>query len=220
MHGRVQFCLTVALTAAVGACATRGNVKSRVAAVNDQVESISQSLEKTQEQVRQNTGRISDVSQALGRTDKRADAAVQSSQQAVTASRQALAQAEAIERRQKQIVSEVVLAEDAGGFGFDQATLPSEAKSEIDQLVQEMRAKPQGGYIEIEGHTDSTGPRAYNEELGLERAQTAKEYIHDHYELPLHKISVISYGEEKPIASNATRAGRAKNRRVVLRLVR
>ena len=73
--------------------------------------------------------------------------------------------------------------------------------------------------LEIEGHTDSTGSAELNERLGLERAESVKQYLYEQHQVPLHKINVISYGEEKPVAPNDTREGRAQNRRVVVRVL-
>jgi outer membrane protein OmpA-like peptidoglycan-associated protein len=46
-----------------------------------------------------------------------------------------------------------------------------------------------------------------------------KRYLHEQHQIPLHKINVITYGEEKPAAPNNTRAGRAQNRRVVVKVL-
>jgi len=51
------------------------------------------------------------------------------------------------------------------------------------------------------------------------RANAVKMYILEHYDVPLHKINTISFGEEKPIADNNTREGREQNRRVVIRVM-
>ena len=53
----------------------------------------------------------------------------------------------------------------------------------------------------------------------MERAETVKRYIYEQHQVPLHKINVISYGESKPVAPNNTRAGRAQNRRVVVKVL-
>ena len=127
--------------------------------------------------------------------------------------------ADAIERASKRLVYEVTLSEDKGGFKFGKATMPDEAKADIDQLVQQLKANPNGAFIEIEGHTDNTGATDMNYKLGLERAEAVKRYLYEQHQVPLHKISVISYGEEKPIAPNKTRAGRAQNRRVVIKVL-
>ena len=80
-------------------------------------------------------------------------------------------------------------------------------------------ANPNGAYFEIEGHTDNVGGKAINEKIGMERAEAVKKYLYEQYQIPLHKINVISYGAEKPVSSNKTKEGRAQNRRVVIRVL-
>ena len=55
---------------------------------------------------------------------------------------------------------EVTLSEDKGGFKFGKSAMPDEAKADIDQLVQQLKANPNGAFIEIEGHTDNTGTKS------------------------------------------------------------
>jgi outer membrane protein OmpA-like peptidoglycan-associated protein len=86
-------------------------------------------------------------------------------------------------------------------------------------MIGELRTNPQNIYIEIEGHTDNVGTTAVNEQLGLERAEAVKRYLYEQHQVPLHKINVISYGEDKPVAPNNTRDGRAQNRRVVVKVL-
>ena len=71
----------------------------------------------------------------------------------------------------------------------------------------------------IRDSTDSTGAATTNEMIGLERAEAVKRYLYEQHHVPLHKISVISYGETKPVDSNGTRAGRARNRRVEVKVL-
>ena len=127
--------------------------------------------------------------------------------------------ADEIEKAAKRLVYEVVLSEDKGNFKFGQATMPDDARTDLDQLVQQLKAEPSGAYIEIEGHTDSTGAPQTNYRLGLERAENVKRYLYEQHQVPLHRMSVISYGEDKPIAPNKTRDGRAQNRRVVIKVL-
>ena len=82
-----------------------------------------------------------------------------------------------------------------------------------------MKANPNGGYIEVAGYTDNRGSKDSNRRLGLERAESVRHYLYEKYQIPLHKINVISYGEEKPVAPNKTKAGRAQNRRVVIKVL-
>ena len=114
---------------------------------------------------------------------------------------------------------EVVLNEDQGNFKFGQIALPDTAKMKLDEMVQQMKQDPKNVYIEIEGHTDNVGPKNVNEKIGLERAGAVQRYLYEQYQIPLHKMNVISYGEDKPVAPNKTKAGRAQNRRVVIKVL-
>jgi outer membrane protein OmpA-like peptidoglycan-associated protein len=206
------------LALAVGstACATKKFVRGEVGQVNDKVQTLNTSLEETQERTRANEQRITEV-------DQRAQSAAQAAQQRADEARSAAdavnTRADALEKASKRLVYEVVLSEDKAGFKFGQAMMPDDAKAEIDQLVQQLKSEPNGAFIEIEGHTDSTGNDDLNYRLGLERAENVKRYIYETHQVPLHRINVISYGEEKPVAPNKTRDGRAQNRRVVIKVL-
>jgi outer membrane protein OmpA-like peptidoglycan-associated protein len=119
----------------------------------------------------------------------------------------------------RRLVYEVTFSEDQGNFKFNQAELPDEAKARLDAIVNQLKTDPKGIFIEIEGHTDSSGSAEYNERLGMERAEVVKRYLYEQHQVPLHKINVISYGEAKPVAPNNNREGRAQNRRVVVRIL-
>jgi peptidoglycan-associated lipoprotein len=201
------------------ACATKKMVRTQVGEVNGKVETLSKSVEETQERTRANEGRITEVDQKAQAAGQRADQAGRRADEARAAADAVNAKADALDRASKRLVYEVTLSEDKGGFKFGKAAMPDEAKADIDQLVQQLKANPNGAYIEIEGHTDSTGTKDGNYKLGLERAEAVKRYLYEQHQVPLHKISVISYGEEKPIAPNKTRAGRAQNRRVVIKVL-
>jgi peptidoglycan-associated lipoprotein len=201
------------------ACASKGFVRGEVTQVNDKVETLNRSLEETQERTRSNEGRIGEVDQKAQAAAGAATAAQQRADEARSAADAVNTRADAIERASKRLVYEVVLSEDKGNFKFGQAVMPDESKAEIDQLVQQLKAEPNGAFIEIEGHTDSAGDETLNYRLGLDRAENVKRYIYEQHQVPLHRINVISYGEEKPVAPNKTRAGRAQNRRVVIKVL-
>jgi peptidoglycan-associated lipoprotein len=217
----------VALTVASStACATKKFVRTSVGEVNDKVEAVGKSLEETQERTRRNEGRITEV-------DSKADRAAQAAQQAGTAAQQANAaaqqansaataagsKADAVDKASKRLVYEVVLSEDEGNFKFGAIALPDEARAKLDEMIAAIKADPKGAYFEIEGHTDNVGDKKINERIGLERAESVKRYLYEQHQIPLHKMNVITYGEDKPIAENKTRDGRAQNRRVVIKVL-
>jgi len=201
------------------ACATKKMVKTQVGEVNSKVETLSKSVEENQERTRANEGRIGEVDQKAQAAGQRADAAGRRADEARAAADAVNVRADAIEKASKRIVYEVTLSEDKSGFKFGKATMPDDAKADIDALVEKLKAEPNGAYIEIEGHTDNAGGKDLNYKLGLERAEAVKRYLYEQHQVPLHKINVISFGEEKPIAPNNTKAGRAQNRRVVIKVL-
>jgi peptidoglycan-associated lipoprotein len=205
------------------ACATKKFVRGQVGEVNDKVESVSKSLEETQERTKANEAKIAEVDQraqaAAQAADTKATSAGQRADGAKTTADAANTKAETVEKASKRLVYEVVLSEDKGDFKFGKATVPDSAIGELDQLVAKLKAEPNGAYIEVEGHTDNVGPKDVNYKLGLERAENVKRYLYEHHQVPLHKINVISYGEDKPVAPNKTKDGRAQNRRVVIKVL-
>jgi outer membrane protein OmpA-like peptidoglycan-associated protein len=215
------------------ACATKKFVRTSVGEVNDKVDSLGKSVEETQERTRRNEGRISEVDQKAQAADQKAQAASQSAQQANTAAAQANSaagqaasaanvagsKADAIDKASRRLVYEVVLSEDQGNFKFGRTTLPDEAKQKIDEMVAQLKQDPKNIYLEIEGHTDNIGPKTINEKVGLERAQAVQRYLYEQYQVPLHKMNIISYGQDKPVAPNKTKEGRAQNRRVVIKVL-
>lgn len=205
------------------ACATKKFVRTSVGEVNDKVDSLGRSLEETQERTRQNEAKIGEVDQraqaAAGQAKLAADQANSAAGQAANTANTAVAKADAVDKATKRIVFEVVLNEDQGNFQFGKTELPEEAKTRLDQMITQIKADPKGAYFEIEGHTDDVGAKEINRRLGMERAEAVKEYLYEHHQIPLHKMNVISYGEDKPVAPNKTKAGRAQNRRVVIKVL-
>ena len=205
------------------ACATKKFVRTSVGEVNEKVDSQGRTIEETQERVRKNEGRISEVDQRAQAASQSAqhanDAAVAANDKAVNVGNEANTKFDAIDRASKRLVYEVVLSEDQGNFKFGKTLLPDEAKQKIDEMVAQLKQDPKNIYLEIEGHTDNVGTPQINERVGLERAEAVKKYLYEQYQIPLHKMNVISYGEDKPIAPNKTKAGRAQNRRVVIKVL-
>jgi len=217
----------LALTVAVApACATKKFVRTEVGNVNSKVDTLNTSLEETQERTRQNEGRIGQVDQkaeAAGQSAQQARAAAGQAQtaadQANAAARTAATRVDTVEASARKLIYEVTLSEDAGNFKFGKTDLPDEAKAALDMMVNNLKTSTNAVWIEIEGHTDNVGDKLTNEKIGSERAEAVKRYLYTQHQIPLHKMNVISYGEEKPVAPNNTRDGRAQNRRVVVRVL-
>lgn len=110
------------------------------------------------------------------------------------------------------------VVETAVHFGFNKDNLTKEAKEAIDQLAASV-ATTKGYIITVEGATDSVGSAEYNYDLSQRRANAVIQYLAAEKSVPAYKIYLIGLGKDKPVESNKTRDGRAKNRRVDIRLM-
>jgi outer membrane protein OmpA-like peptidoglycan-associated protein len=218
-----KFLVAVPITVlAIGgstACATKKFVRTSVGEVNEKVDSQGRAIEETQERTRKNEGRISEVDQKALAAGQAAQAAHDAANAASSAATEVGGKVDTLDKATRRLVYEVVLSEDQGNFKFGKTILPDEAKTKLDEMVAQLKQDPKNIFLEIEGHTDNVGDKRTNERIGLERAEAVKRYLYEQYQIPLHKMNVITYGKEKPVAPNKTKAGRAQNRRVVIKVL-
>jgi OOP family OmpA-OmpF porin len=109
-------------------------------------------------------------------------------------------------------VGDVLVTIDDVNFDFDSAKLRPEAKPVLDDGVKRLQSSP-SVTIKLVGHTDSTGPADYNMKLSERRAKSVMDYLVA-AGVSASRITMEGKGEDMPRASNATREGRAMNRRV------
>jgi peptidoglycan-associated lipoprotein len=177
----------VGLTA-LGGCATKDYVNENVAGVDAKVQS-------TQSQVTKHETRLSEL-------DKTAQDALQ---RATAAGKLA----------EGKFLYSMVLSDDSIKFPVESSKLSPEAEQRLTTFVEKLKTDNRNIYLEIQGHTDATGPDTLNKRLGEERAEAVREFMNRHG-VPLNRIATISYGEQDPVSDNKTRTGRSENRRVVL----
>ena len=200
----------LAASVALAGCAKKSYVQREVGEVNKKVDAVSSEVEKTQQRVQQNEVRIDSV-------DKSAQSGITEAKGSAAA---ALTKAQEAEKAAKgKLIYTVTLSNDKVRFPVNKAEISDEAKAMIDEAVAPLVKENRGVWFEIEGHTDTTGDAAYNFRLGEERAMAVRDYIAKTHGIALNRLNVISYGEEKPVADNKDRDGRAQNRRVVIRIL-
>jgi peptidoglycan-associated lipoprotein len=230
----------------VPGCASKKFVRTEVGSVNTKVDTLSQSVEQTQQRTLANEQKIGQVDQKADAAAKSAqgaqaaaDGALQRAnavgQEAAANTKTAVAavntnvtnvsntlttKIDGVAAENRRLIFSVTLNENQGNFKFGQKDLPDSAKAALDDVVTRLKADTSKNiFIEIEGHTDNVGPAPVNQALGLERAESVKRYLYEQHQIPLHKMNVISYGAEKPAEPNNTKDGRAKNRRVVIKVL-
>ncbi|MDE3201094.1 MAG: OmpA family protein [Acidobacteriota bacterium] len=208
--------------AGVTGCATKNYVRQQTAP-------IIQHTGQLEDQTAQNTRSIQDTDQraqsGIKQAQSAADAASQNAQSANTAAGNATTAAnDAVHRASR--LDDVVqgldkykqVADVTVTFGFDKSTLTADDKEQLDQFAGQL-ASAQHYILQVTGGTDSTGPKQYNYDLSQRRADAVVQYLAAKYNIAPHRFYLIGIGEDKEVADNSTRAGRAKNRRVEVQLL-
>ncbi len=196
---KTKLCIVaLSLAALVGTtgCATKKYVKQETGAVSTRVDDVQGQVEQAQTRLNTHDQQIGDVSKTAQDALRRAQ--------------------EAGKLAEGKFLYETVLTDDKVKFAVDTADLSPEGQAAIDEFAAQLKTENKNVYVEIQGHTDSTGSEKYNEELGLLRAEAVRRYLNQKHGFPLHRINVISYGETAGVADNNTREGRSQNRRVAL----
>ena len=190
-------------------CATKTYVKDEVGTVNQRVDDVETRVEQNQSGLR----RHDELIQGQGR---RLDEQGQQIQSTSKTAQEALQRAtEAGKLAQGKLLYEVVLTDQDVRFASDRADLGKDASAALTAFADRLKQENQSVYIEIQGHTDAVGSEDYNLKLGQERAEAVRRFL-SQQGIPLHRMSVISYGESSPVADNKSRDGRSQNRRVAL----
>ena len=210
---RPSFMMTVLALVAITAagCATRKGMETYVAGetavVNERIDGVESQVEANQDRLDGQERRLDDQDQQLAELS--------------TTTREALERALAAgQLAEGKFLYETVLTDEKVRFGFDQSELSDEARAALDEFANGLRAEDENVYVEIQGHTDSIGDEGYNLELGAARAEAVRRYLNLRHGLPLHRLSVISYGESAPQVDDSSREGRSQNRRVALVVLR
>ncbi len=99
-------------------------------------------------------------------------------------------------------------------FKLNSDKLSDDGKKALDELAAKLKSDNKNVYLEIQGHTDSTGSDDANMRIALKRAKAVQRYLAIQGGIALHRMGVIAYGESSPVGNNKTRAGRKENRRV------
>lgn len=188
-------------------CASKGFVQ----------EQISQAMIPVQSQAEKNKAEIAALKETTTGLNENQQKFSKTAEEALARAEEALTSAEEAGKLAKgKLLFEVTFTYESVHFGFDLSNLSDEAKAALDYFAERMKAENKNVYIEIQGHTDSVGTDEYNLRLGMARAEAAKTYLYTKHSIPLHRMSIFSYGESKPIAENDTPQNRAINRRITI----
>jgi len=213
--------LAVIVAATVG-CASKNYVRQQTAPLINKTNELDDITAKNSRDIKDVDSRaqagIQQVTAQAAAADQKAQAAGQQADQAQTLANNATHRVDSLQNTVANLDNYRVVNETSVQFGFNKDALTNEAKASLDQLAKNI-PNTKGYIIAVEGGTDSVGDAEYNYALSQRRADAVIQYLASEHNVPAHKIYLIGLGKDKPVDSNKTREGRAKNRRVDVRLM-
>jgi OmpA-OmpF porin, OOP family len=227
------FIVTGALLA--GGCATKKYVRNTTAPIQAKVDQVgeqttqnSQQIQDTRNQVKQVDDKaqsgISAAQERAAAADQHAGAADQHATEAMNRASQADQKADQNSKGLTSLRSVVANLDDyklqttvSVPFQFNRYKLSNDAQQDLDKLADQVKTDKRF-FIAVEGYTDASGSKQYNEALSRQRANAVMEYLVGKHDIPVYRIHMIGLGEQRPVDEAHNRAARAKNRRVEVKV--
>jgi len=204
------------------ACATKNYVRTQTTPIINNVNELDDETAKNTRDIKDVDNRaqqgIAQVNQKSAAADQKALAAGQSADQANQTATQASNRVTSLAGTVENLDNYKSVSETTVLFGFDKSQLTRKDRQTLDDFAANLQSQKHY-IIQVEGYTDSTGPADYNYQLSQRRADAVIQYLATKYSVPAHKIFLIGLGKDNPVAQNTSASGRAKNRRVDVRLM-
>jgi OmpA-OmpF porin, OOP family len=217
----LTFLLALSMTVGVG-CSTKNYVKQQTTPLINKTNELDDLTAKNSRDIKDVDARaqaaIQQVNAKTAEVEQKNEAAAQQAAQAQTQADNAVHRVDVLQNAVANLDNYRVVTETAVHFGFDKDNLTEKAQEALDQLATDV-PNTKGFIITVEGGTDSVGSAEYNYGLSERRADSVIQYLASKHNIPAHKIYLVGLGKDKPVEDNKSREGRAKNRRVDVRLM-
>jgi OOP family OmpA-OmpF porin len=227
------------LTLLSGGCATKKYVRNTTAPIQAKVDQVG-------EQTTKNGERIEDTRTQVKQVDERATAGIKAAQDTAAAATAAADQhagtadqhaTEAMTRANqanqlgqqnaqgleglRAVVANLddykMQTQIAIQFDFNKYNLTGNGKDDLDKIATAVKSDRRF-FIAVEGYTDATGSKAYNDTLSRQRAEQVVQFLVTKYDIPIYRIHMIGLGQMRPLDEAHNRTARAKNRRVEVKV--
>ena len=225
MMQRMNLCKVSILAVAIAGlsgCATKNYVKNQTAPIIDQTNELNDKTAANNRAIHDTDERATaGITKAQGAADsatQNAQTAQQAAGTAETAANDAVHRADSLASVVAGLDNYQPIGNVSVTFGFDKSVLTKDDKEQLDTFAGTLTSA-KSYIVEVTGGTDSTGDADYNYGLSQRRADAAVQYLASKYAIPAHRFYLIGIGKDKEVADNSTREGRAKNRRVDIRLL-
>jgi len=181
------------------------------------IEELDKGMSRTREQLKDTDSKAVAAGEAAAKADQKADGAQRSADGAKTLAQQGIDANSQLARTVDSMNKFQVAKSETVLFGFNQAKLTDDAKSQLQELAKSTEGIDRY-VIEVQGFTDKSGSVSTNERLSQQRAQEVARYLANEYKIPVRSITLLGSGYALPVADDKTREGRKMNRRVEVRL--
>jgi len=213
--------LAIAL-AGLSGCATKNYVSKQTAPLIDQTNQLNDKTAANNRAIKDTDDRAqAGITKAQGAADSATQSAMtaqKSAGDATTAANDAVHRADSLASVVAGLDNYQPIGSAQVTFGFDKSNLTKEDKEQLDTFAATI-TNAKSYIVEVTGGTDSTGNADYNYALSQRRADAVVQYLASKYSIPAHRFYLIGIGKDKEVADNKTREGRAKNRRVEIRVL-
>ncbi|MBK6407732.1 MAG: OmpA family protein [Holophagales bacterium] len=198
--------VTVLVAGAFG-CATSTQVDEKIAAAtaktDQKIETVETQVEDLQTKQKATEAKLDTQGQEIAKLSQSAQEALKRAQEAGILAK-------------GKVVFEQTFSEDRIKFRSGSADLNDDARTALDEFAAKVKELKRPVWMEIQGHTDSTGTAEINDALGEKRAEAVRRYLARKHQLPIQRMATISYGDTLPADTGKGNKARAANRRVVL----
>jgi OmpA-OmpF porin, OOP family len=217
----VAFASAFVIVFTVG-CSTKNYVRSQTTPIIQQTNELDtktaadhRAIQDTDERAK--TG-IAGAQSAAATADQHALAAGQSADAANKSAQEAYNRVDSLSGVVANLDNYKQLSDVSVTFAFDKYVLTAADKAQLDDMAAKL-SSTRGYILALTGGTDSVGDAVYNYQLSQRRADAVANYLQVKYNIPPHKFYLIGIGKDQQVASDSTAAGRAKNRRVEIKLM-
>jgi len=225
-----------------GGCATKKYVQNTTAPIQAKVDQVGQQTTQNSQQIQDTRNDLKSVDEkaqsgisaaqerastadqhagdAMNKANQADQTATQADQRATQADQKADKNAQGLDGL-RAVVSNIddyrMQTSVTVPFKFDRYNLTDDAKQDLDKLADQVKPDKRF-FIAVEGYTDKTGSKAYNEALSRRRADSVVQYLVAKHDIPIYRIHMIGLGEEKPADEGRGREASAHNRRVEVKV--
>jgi outer membrane protein OmpA-like peptidoglycan-associated protein len=203
-------------------CSTKNYVRSQTGPLIQQTNDLDSKTAQDHRDITDTDTRaqagIAKAQSAASAADQHAMAAGQSADTAQQSAQEAVNRVDTLTGVVANLDNYKQLSDASVTFGFDKSTLTADDKAQLDQIASSL-TNARGYILALTGGTDSVGDAQYNYQLSNRRADAVVTYLATKYNIAPHRFYLIGIGKEDPVADNHTRAGRAENRRVEVKVM-